>query len=164
MTDIESKLEQINTMDIETALGELRRDKIFRSFIAESLVTRGPAIIPAVKQSMANTNDLDLQITCGLMLLFFGNGDGILYLFKAIQEQTDWMCLAASKLASAGVTEAGPYIIEQLRKLPLERMDEITALIVALQRLGTPVPKDIKDRMTARGIPWQIKTQFTEKE
>jgi hypothetical protein len=41
-------------------------------------------------------------------------------------------------------------------------MDEIAALIHALQRLGTPVPKDIKERLTAESVPWQIKTLFTE--
>src|ERR1041385_3383689 len=98
MTDIEKKLEQLNAMDIETALGELKREKVFRPFIAERLVTRGPAIIPAVKQTMSNTDDLDLQIICGLILFYFGNREGISYLLKAIQEQTDRMCLAASKL------------------------------------------------------------------
>jgi hypothetical protein len=162
MTDIEKKLEQLNAMDNETALAELRREKVFRPFIAERLVTRGPNIIPAVKRTLADTDDLDLKTACSLMLFHLGNRDGVPYMLKAIEEQTDWMCLAASKLAYGQVAEAGPYIIEQLRKLPLNKMDEITALILALQRLGTPVPNDIKERMTAEGIPEQIKTLLTE--
>ena len=149
MSDIEKKLEPLNEMGIETALGELRREKVFRPFIAERLVTRGPALIPAVKQTMADTDDLDLQIVCGLILFYLGDHDGVPYMLKAIEEQTDWMCLAASKLAYGHVSEAGPYIIEQLRDLPLTKMDEITALIQAMIKLGEPIPEDIKERLTS---------------
>jgi hypothetical protein len=160
MSDIEETLGQLQQMGIESALAVLSHEREIRHLVSERLVTRGPAIIAPVKNMMDSSLDLDLQINCALMLFHLGNTDGIPYLLRAIKERTDWMCLAASKLAHAQFQEVAPYIIEQLRTLPMERTDELITLLLALRTIGSEIPKDIQDRFTAGTAPWQIRTLF----
>ncbi len=162
MSEIEAKLDRLKDMSIETALNALNDEKEIRHLIAENLVARGTSIIAPVKRMMDSTSDLDLQINCALILFCLGNREGIPYMLRAIKEKTDWMCLAASKLASAEVQETAPYIIEQLRTLPLEKTDEIVTLALALRELGSEVPKDVQERFTGRNVPWQIRALFDQ--
>jgi len=162
MSEIEETLEQLQQMNIESALAVLSHERKIRHLVSERLVTRGAAIIDPVKNMMDSSLDLDLQINCALMLFHFGNTDGIPYLLRAIRERSDWMCLAASKLAHAQFKEASPYIIEQLRTLPLKQTDALITLVLALRTIGSEIPNDIEDRFTAATAPWQLRPLFDQ--
>lgn len=162
MSEIKEKLDRLDDMNIEAALNLLKDEKEIRHLIAENLVTRGPSIIDPVKRLLNSTLDLDLQINCALILFYFGNREGIPFMLRAIKDRTEWMCLAAWKLAYGKVAEAAPYILDQLRSLPVEKTDEIVALVLALGKLGSQMPKEIEDRLTATNVSWEIRSLFDE--
>ena len=126
-------------------------------YLVEHIHRFGPSMVVPIEGLLERSGDPDTRVLCALLLLRLKSRTGSGILVEAVHEGSDWLLPAASRLAEAGVLEAAPAMVHQLRSLPLERKDEIVGLLRALQALDGRIPADLATRFAAPEAPAQAR-------
>jgi hypothetical protein len=129
---------------------------------ADALSALGQAIVPHVEELYDSYEKGESRTALAIMLLFLGNRAGVSDALGALSMENSNHLLAASKLANAGIREAVEPLTRLLRAYAFnEPMDntygpKIGTLIDSLTKLGVDIPSDIKERLTAPGVPRRV--------
>ena len=122
-------------------------------YVADHVHRFGTLMVEPLEKLLERTGDRDTKRLCALLLLRLHSRAGQADLLAAIGEDTDWSPRAAAALAEAGIHEAEAPIVHRLRTIPLERGDEILALLHALLRLERTLPADLVTRFSDPKAP-----------
>ena len=131
-----------------------------RFIIWERLFRFGPFVIDPLKVVLAHTTDPELRGLSAAILLKLGDRTAIPVLLDAIASSETLLCQAASRLAEAQVVEAADVMIERLRSLDFTtrvHMLSIQCLLIALEKLGRPLPFDLIERFQSPEAPWEVR-------
>jgi hypothetical protein len=122
-------------------------------YVADHVHRFGTLMVEPLAALLARAEDRDTKLLCALLLLRLHSRAGVGDLLSAVGEDSDWSQRAAAALAEAGVHEAEAPIVHRLRTIPLDRGDEILALLHALQRLERTLPADLVTRFSDPQAP-----------
>jgi hypothetical protein len=122
-------------------------------YVADHVHRFGTLMVEPLEALLARSQNRDTRLLCALLLLRLHSRAGVEELLSAVGEDSDWSQPAADALAEAGVHEAEAPIVHRLRTIPLERGDEITALLHALRRLERTLPADLVTRFSDPRAP-----------
>ena len=128
-----------------------------RLFVAERLYRFGSVVIPPLGDLLEPSDDSEVHILASMVLLQLGSKVGIPWLLDAIVKDDEYACMAAHRLAEAGIADAGSRIVARLRSPELD-LDQIVSLLSALEHLDHEIPKDLQRQFTAPDVPWQVRT------
>lgn len=133
-------------------------------FVAERLVRLGSAVVPPL-EGLLTSSDVSptVKTSAALALLHLGSKSGAPLLMDTLLTDSEYVSLAANYLAMAQVPEAADRIIARLRMYDPERgdvkqADVAASLLRALEKLGAGIPPDLRSRLTASNVPWQVRT------
>jgi hypothetical protein len=122
-------------------------------YLVDHIHRFGPSMVGPIEGLLERSDDPGTRVLCALLLLRLKSTAGSGLLVDAVHEGSDWLLLAATRLAEAGVHEAAPALVHQLRSLPLDRKEEIVGLLHALQALDRSIPADLATRFSAPEAP-----------
>jgi len=131
-----------------------------RLFVAERLYRFGSVAIDLLEELLETSDNSEIKILASMVLLQLGSRGGVPCLLDAIVKDDAYVCMAAMRLAEAGIVEAGDRIVARLRLCELDEFDLIVSLLSALEKLGHEIPKDLRKRF-ASDVPWQICTMLS---
>jgi hypothetical protein len=122
-------------------------------YVADHVHRFGTSMVEPLEALLGRTEDRDTKLLCALLLLRLHSRAGVDELLAAVGAGSDWSQRVAVALAETGVHEAEAPIVHRLRTIPLDRGDEITALLHALQRLERTLPADLITRFSDPEAP-----------
>jgi hypothetical protein len=131
---------------------------------AERLMRLGDAIVGPLEQLIeAVGTPPATKVPAALALLQLGSTVGVPLLLDVLLTDSEYVILAADFLANAQIAEAADRIIARLRMYDpaqgdLKQADVVASLVGALGRLATDLPIDLRSRLTAADVPWQVRT------
>ena len=96
---------------------------------------------------------LDERVLAAWVLLKIGSEAGIPDLLAAIDQSTNYHCLAAANLAQCHIVEAADNIIARLRKGDLTDSLQINSLLGSLKDLNGELPADLAKKLTSDESP-----------
>jgi hypothetical protein len=131
-----------------------------RLFVAERLYRFGSVVMTPLEKLLETSEDSELRILASMVLLQLGSTVGVPWLLNAIVNDDEYACMAAMRLAEAGIVDAGDGIVARLRSCELE-MDGVVGLLFALEKLGHEIPLDLRKRFAAPDVPWHIRTMMS---
>ncbi|MCL1465328.1 hypothetical protein [Argonema galeatum] len=126
--------------------------------MAERLYRLGSVVVTPLENLLKESDNLETSILASVILLRFGSRAGVSCLLDAIAKDEEYLSLAASSLAAAGIKEASDPMINRLRSCDINNIDLAIGLLNALEDLGSEIPSDLRDRLTGEDVPWQIRT------
>ncbi len=119
----------------------------------------GPSIVPELEGLYRSLEEGEARTQLAILLLYLGNKTGLQEVLAAVAPENPCAILAASKLANAGIAEAGEPIAKLLSaRATSEPMDfphlaSWGTLICALIKLSVPIPEEVRKRLTGPGVP-----------
>ncbi|MBD2776386.1 hypothetical protein [Iningainema tapete] len=133
-----------------------------RFLVAERLQLLGSVVVPHLEKLLQESDDLETKILAALVLLQFNSRVGVPCLLDAIANNEEYGGLVAEHLAKKGIKEAIAPIINRLSTCELKEVDLIVNLLDALEKLGGEIPLELRQRLAAPNIPWQIRTMIDD--
>ncbi|MFB2968097.1 hypothetical protein ACE1CD_03935 [Aerosakkonema sp. BLCC-F183] len=146
----------VNFLAVQTI--EAFRKSQHRFLMAERLYHLGSVVVPPLEKLLKESDNSETSILAAVILLRFGSKLGVSCLLEAVAKDEEYPCLAATSLAAAGIKEAIDPMINRLRSCDINNIDLAIGLLNALEDLGSEIPSDLRDRLTAEDVAWQIRT------
>ncbi|WP_437741768.1 hypothetical protein WME73_41305 [Sorangium sp. So ce302] len=134
-----------------------------RFLIAERLVRFGHIVVGPLQEVVESATCKEVRVLGSVVLLNLKVYSVVPYLLDVIRDDDDYLSLVASNLAAAGVVQAGDLMVERLRTLTEARKYEIVGLLTALEKLGVPLPDDVRERFSAPDTPFEIRLSLPAK-
>ncbi|MBD2182254.1 hypothetical protein H6S82_11045 [Planktothrix sp. FACHB-1355] len=153
---VEKAGEIVNYIAVQTI--EAFRKSQHRFLMAERLYHLGSVVVPPLEKLLKESDNSETSILAAVILLRFGSKVGVSCLLEAVAKDEEYPCLAATSLAAAGIKEAIEPMINRLKSCDLKNVDLAIGILSALEDLGSEIPSDLRDRLTAEDAHWQIRT------
>ncbi|WP_437894611.1 hypothetical protein [Sorangium sp. So ce124] len=134
-----------------------------RFLIAERLVRFGHIVVGPLQEVVESATCKEVRVLGSVVLLNLKVYSVVPYLLDVIRGDDDYLSLVSSNLAAAGVVQAGDLMVERLRTLTEARKYEIVGLLTALEKLGVPLPDDVRERFGAPDTPFEIRLSLPAK-
>jgi len=155
---LDNASEIVNAL-VKSAVNAFRRGPD-RLFVAERLYRLGSVVVAPLEELLDKSDNPEVKILASLVLLQFGSTSGVPCLLDAIVKDCEYACMAANRLAEMGITEASDRIIARLRLCDPKQVDLVVCLLSALEKLGSELPSDLRNRFATPDVPWQIRTML----
>jgi hypothetical protein len=127
-------------------------------FVAERVIQLGSVVVDYLEEKLSQVEKPEERMAISLSLLHFGSRSGVPYLLEAIGSSDEYAPLISQKLAQARIAEVAEKITSKLRSTDIRNFDLIVSLLIALRTLNIKLPSDIKQRLSADDVPWQVRT------
>jgi hypothetical protein len=135
-----------------------------RFLIAERLVRFGHIVVGPLQEVVGSATCKEVRVLGSVALLNLKLYSAVPYLLDVIRNDDDeYMSLVASNLAAAGIVQAGDLMVERLRTLTEAKKYEVVGLLTALEKLGVPLPDDVRERFSAPDTPFEIRLSLPAK-
>ena len=157
---LEQATEIVNFLAIK-AVEALKRGPN-RFLVAERLNLLGSVVVPHLEKLLKSSDNSETRILAALVLLELDSRVGVPCLLDAVAKDEDYAGLVARHLAKEGIKEAIEPIINRLRNCELQEVDLGVSFLDALAKLGGEIPLELRQRLIAADVPWQIRTMIEE--
>jgi hypothetical protein len=128
----------------------------------------GVSIIPELEGLYRRLGEGEAKTYSAILLLYLGSKAGLADVLEAVRPGNSCAVFASIKLGSAGVAEAAVPIENLLlryaseRQLDFPSLANLGSLIDALTKLGRPIPAEVRNRLTAPGVPKWVRQYLPE--
>src|SRR5258708_1484194 len=122
----------------------------------------GPIIIPPLEEFIASSLKSETRTLASILLLHLGSKNGLEDVLEELKVNGPNAIIAAHKLARANISETGEIVIDRLRSIPENDVYDrakapfVNSYLAVLEKLGTPLPEDLKERFTRPDVPRDI--------
>jgi len=111
----------------------------------------GPTMVEPVEALLHRSTDPGVRVLCALLLLGLHSRSGFDTLLAELDRGGRWSLLIIEQLVKADVRSAAPRLVHRLREVPLDREEEIRALVAALDCWMHSIPADVIPRLQSPG-------------
>lgn len=133
----------LNDVFLEVAIRSLKNtDSQNKLFVAEQIFEMGHSFVKHIENVFQTPLTEEEKVLYSMIALSVGSHVGVPTLLSTIVADSEYSCLAARKLAEAGVAAAADKITERLNSIEEDKIDEINCLLLALQKLKILLPEN----------------------
>ncbi len=111
----------------------------------------GPTMIAPVEALLHRSTDRGVRTLCALLLLRLHSRAGLDTLLAELESGGRWSVPIIEQLVQSELDFVAPRIIHRLREIPIDREEEILALLGALEHFQHSVPADVIPRIQRPG-------------
>lgn len=157
-----SELMEFSILMIEQALKELKTSKA-PALLAEKIFDFGTLAVKSIEKAFADDSPREIREILAALLVQLGSKTGINLLLDTAKRPGENQLLAVISLAKANIQESYDAIVEGLRNygpefyMKRQNAPLVQTFLTALQDLKHPLPKDLKDNLTAARVPDEIR-------
>lgn len=143
------------------AVRTLENPRDGRYLMAERIPSLGTLAVPSLEKLLTHpeTEVRDLA-AMDLLTIDPRNTKAIDLLRAELATVGGGACLSSGALSRANVQAAIPDILARLRKTAADEIDAVTCLVLALRRLGSDVPIQLREKFDIPSAPTQVRGLF----
>lgn len=125
--------------------------------IAERLHWLGSSVVEPLR-SVLKSGSEEHRVLAAIVMLQVGSFEGSEWLIKEIQHGTRYPGLAAQFATARFLPHSVEAVLGRLSIEPMNSIDVIVALTVALEKAGVELPESIRVRFLSSDAPWQVRS------